>query len=374
MLQWFYKYKIYHLLFWLLYHFAWWSLASGSVVEAAHNILYSPYSTKFVFYVVLQAFGVYFSLYFLMPRFLYKGRYIVFALLVVATIMVTAALIISGYYVTAFLSGSSFEGLFGDATFLGLFVSNSFPSTVASMTLAMSIKLGKNYIQAQKRQQVLEKEKIETELKFLKSQFNPHFMFNTINSIFVLIHKNQDMASESLAKFSDLLRYQLYECNEKEIEIDKEIRYLSNFIELSRLRLDDSVNVEVVMEISDHPGIKIAPFILMPFVENAFKHVSQTTGANNWLKIALKQEDAHLIFRISNTYRPETNTVVKGVYESSGIGLKNVKRRLELLYPNSYALKVKETKGTYSAELKLQLALPEVSHKTQEIESPVFQT
>ncbi len=113
---------------------------------------------------------------------------------------------------------------------------NALPSSVAATTLGMSIKLTKNWIQSRRREQELEKEKLETELKFLRSQFNPHFLFNTINSIFVLIHKNPVMASESLAKFSDILRYQLYECNEHCIPLGQELNYLENFIELQRLQ------------------------------------------------------------------------------------------------------------------------------------------
>lgn len=100
------------------------------------------------------------------------------------------------------------------------------PSTIASITLAMSIKLTKNWLQTERRKQLLEKEKLETELKFLKHQFNPHFLFNSINSIFFLIHKNPDMASASLAKFSELLRHQLYEYNDQQIPLHKEISYL----------------------------------------------------------------------------------------------------------------------------------------------------
>ncbi len=115
------------------------------------------------------------------------------------------------------------------------------------MTLAMSVKLTKNWIQARQKHQVLEKEKLETELKFLRSQFNPHFLFNTINSIFVLINKDQEQARESLAKFSDLLRYQLYECNEYEDPIAQEIRYLLNFVELEKLR-QDSTNLDLTVD------------------------------------------------------------------------------------------------------------------------------
>src|SRR5205814_2985676 len=135
----------------------------------------------------------------------------------------------------------------------------------ASITLGMSVKLAKNWIQTKRREQLLEKEKLETELKFLKSQLNPHFLFNSINSIFVLIHKNPDMASESLAKFSDLLRYQLYECNEQQIPFEQELSYLENYIELQELREDhDRICLEIAIAPYATGNYRIAPFVLIP--------------------------------------------------------------------------------------------------------------
>lgn len=182
---------------------------------------------------------------------------------------------------------------------------------------------------------MLEKEKLETELNFLKYQFNPHFLFNSINSIFFLIHKNPDMASASLAKFSELLRHQLYECNDHQIPLSKEITYLENFIELEKLRQSDSL--EVVFEAQERfegePGI--APFILMTFMENAFKHVSRHQGAPNWIRGDLQLDRMELRFNLSNSVSEEGNTEV---VHYGGIGLKNVRRRLDLIYPGKYKL------------------------------------
>lgn len=351
---WFYTYKIYHLFFWFAYHFGWWTLSSGSPLTAANNILFSPYTTKFLFYVVFQALAVYFNLYYLIPTYLEKGAYGKYLLWVLGTILVAASCIISGYYLTAFLSDLSFEALFGKNSFGQLVISNSLPSTAASMTLAMSIKLAKNWIHAQKRQQLLEKEKVETELKFLKSQFNPHFLFNTINSIFVLIHKNPHMASDSLAKFSDLLRYQLYECNEAKIPLDKEMDYLSNFIELGRLRLDKTVKVAVEIQEIRGSQFQIAPFILMPFIENAFKHVSQVNNYDNSISIKLSQTETGIILDIANSTLPPEKGSFE-LWENGGIGLANVKRRLELVYPDRYTWDIMQEAYSYRAMLTLEL-------------------
>ncbi|MEM1135664.1 MAG: histidine kinase, partial [Bacteroidota bacterium] len=304
-------------------------------------------------YVIFQALGVYFNLYFLIPKYFKVGKYIKYFAILIITILATAAIIPVGYYLSAHLSDTAFETLFGEQDYFLLITGSSLPSTVASMTLAMSIKLGKNWIDAQKRQQLLEKEKIEAELKFLKSQFNPHFLFNTINSIFVLIHKNPDMASDSLAKFSDLMRYQLYECNEAKILLKKEINYLQNFIALGSLRLDTHVKVEIYVAPPPNTDFYIAPFVLMPFIENAFKHVSQTNNQINWLKVHLSFVGETLCLQVANSIL--SKKYKSGNNENSGIGLKNVRRRLDLVYPNQYKLETVVTVHDYSIKLEIQL-------------------
>ncbi|HEX6427159.1 MAG TPA: histidine kinase, partial [Niastella sp.] len=188
--HWLIKYKLYHLPFWCLYHYLWGVIAVGNPLKAASTMLLLPYAIKFGFYVLFQAIAVYFNLYYLIPRFLEKSRFTLYISYLLVTILCTASLIVTGYYLGAFITGKSFEAIYGPGTYcLYYFYSNALPSTLASMTLAMSIKLTKNWIQTKRRQQMLEKEKLETELNFLKNQFNPHFLFNTINSIFFLIHK-----------------------------------------------------------------------------------------------------------------------------------------------------------------------------------------
>ena len=355
MLNWFYKYKIYHLVFWMVYHFAWWSISVGDPIQAIDNILFSPYTTKFVFYVVFQALAVYFNLYYLIPKYLITGRYKIYLFALFLTIMITASFIVSGYYLTPFITGLPFEELFKKPTsaYWDLFKSNALSSTIASMTLAMSIKLGKNWIETRKREQELEKEKIETELKFLRSQFNPHFLFNTINSIFVLIHKNPDKASDSLAKFSDLLRYQLYECNASKISVEQELNYLNNFIELGSLRLDNSVRCDFNLPQATNNQLDIAPFILMPFIENAFKHVSQTHLQDNWISIHIKINGSSLYMEVSNSVGQVHNNT--DVIKSNGIGLVNVKRRLALIYPDLHVLEISKELDKYRLRLQIQL-------------------
>ena len=354
--EWFYRYKLYHIPFWFAYHLTWWSITIGNPFAVVSNLA-SPYFIKFLFYVIFQALAVYFNLYFLIPRYLEKSRFAAYISFLTITVVITAVLIVTGYYASSLLSGQTMEQLYDlkKNYFSYFFLVNSLPSTVASTTLAMSIKLAKNWLQTQRRQQLLEKEKLETELKFLKNQFNPHYLFNTINSIFFLIHKNPDRASASLAKFSELLRYQLYECNDLQISLDKETGYLENFIELEKLRQNNNMEISVNLNHTRDNDAVIAPFILMTFVENAFKHVSKHTDKPNWIKIELLLRRQQLQLIVCNSSAPGERTAIPYY---GGIGLENVQRRLDLIYPGKYQLDIENSGETFEARLVLQLTAP----------------
>ncbi|WP_353721277.1 histidine kinase [Dyadobacter sp. 676] len=225
----------------------------------------------------------------------------------------------------------------------------------------MSIKLAKNWLETRRRQQALEREKLETELNFLKYQFNPHFLFNSINSIFFLIHKNPDMASASLAKFSELLRHQLYECNDHQIPLSKEIAYLENFIELEKLRQNDDLEVKFKVEAEPRQELGIAPFILMTFMENAFKHVSRHHDRPNWVSGDLRVDDNSLIFDLENSISGEQKTEA---VRYGGIGLRNVRRRLDLIYPGRYVLDIRHDADRFSVHFEAEL------EKTEMVEMP----
>ncbi|WP_114939057.1 sensor histidine kinase [Mucilaginibacter endophyticus] len=365
--NWLFKYKLYHIPFWCVYHYFWFTIAVANPVAAAKSMFFSAYSVKMLAYVVLQAFAVYFNLYYLMPRYMKKGSLTKYVIYLSLTAICASSLINGGYYLSAFFAGCSVKTMFGvDPDNFMYFYNTSFPSTIASMTLGMSIKLTKNWLQTQHRQQLLEKEKLETELKFLKYQFNPHFLFNSINSIFFLIHKNPGMASASLAKFSELLRYQLYECNDHQIPLGKELTYLENFIELEKLRQNN--NVHVTFEADEPmPGhLGIAPFILMTFVENAFKHVSKDAGQPNWIGIKLGLTNNQLDFSVANSTSNEPGTEV---LDYGGIGLKNVKRRLDLIYPDLHKLEIQNTGNRFEVHLQLTLAELEQSATTLQMAS-----
>lgn len=354
-MQWFIKYKLYHIPFWFAYHLVWCTVAMGDVGQVLKYLVSTEgLSIKFYFYIIFQAAAVYFNLYYLIPKYLHPGKYKAYIGLLVGTIIACASIIASGYYLTAYISGKPFFELFGlqPNQYLNIFFNKALPSTLGSMTLGMSVKLTKNWLGAEKKRHLLEKEKLETELQYLKSQINPHFLFNTINSIYVLIHKNPDLAAESLASFSDMLRHQLYECNDHEIKLSKELDFLENFIELERLRLFEN-QTELAFDINNQAvnDPDIAPFILLPFVENAFKHVSKGRSQHNYIKMDLTiNQQRQLEMCIENS---------KGMMASNGsagIGLRNASRRLSLLYPDKHRVNIQSDDSKFTATLSIDLA------------------
>ena len=353
MSHWFFKYKLHHIPFWIANHLAWMMINVGSFEGVINYLFKGELPVKFIGYIIFQAAGAYFILYYLIPKFLYVGKYRSYILAVLLTVLVCTAFITAGYFLNAYYSKLTFFELFGkrpDQWFV-IFSTAALPSTVGSMTLAMSIKLGKNWLNAERKRLTLEKVNLETELKYLKSQINPHFLFNTINSIFVLIHKNPDLASESLASFSQMLRYQLYECNDQEILLSKDLQFLENFIELETLRLNEN-QTELAFELNHESaaGHQIAPFILLPFVENAFKHVSKGKTQQNFIKLDLKVDTEKVLqLHLENSHNAEKTD------ENSGIGLKNVERRLNLIYPNRHTLDIERGVNFFKVTLTIHL-------------------
>lgn len=194
---------------------------------------------------------------------------------------------------------------------------------------------------------------LDTEVKFLKSQVNPHFLFNTLNNLFSMAQKkgNDDLA-DGISKLSGMMRYMIYESNEEKVPLKKEIEYLEDCIALNKLRYAER---EVKVSFS-HPGktgdITVAPMLFIPFVENAFKH-GVAIGHHSQIVIAISVQDKKLIFTCEN---PNFSAIKKMDEEKGGIGLENIKRRLELVYPGKHQLEIKDSGGKYLVNLQITLA------------------
>lgn len=213
-----------------------------------------------------------------------------------------------------------------------------------------AIKLVFDYGRLQQRMAETAREKAEAELNFLKSQINPHFVFNSLNSVYFLINKENTEARDALHKFSEMLRYQLYEINDDKIPIEKEINYLKDYVDLQQLRKDEKYTVQFNCA-SDIKGFSIEPLLLIPFVENAFKHISHFSDKINFIKVDMLMVNRTFVFSVINSKEMQQTTEQHG-----GIGLNNVKRRLELLYPGRHELKINDTGSNFAVQLNLQLS------------------
>jgi two-component system, LytTR family, sensor kinase len=206
-----------------------------------------------------------------------------------------------------------------------------------------------NYIvKEEKRKQEAQQERLQSELSFLRSQISPHFIFNILNSIVYLIRSKSDLAEPVTIKLSELMRYMLYESENAQIPLEKELNYLKNYIELQKVRFEEDVKINLNTEGAATAQI-VEPMLMIPFVENAFKH-GVGLVLNPIIDISLKITEKELFFCVKNKIAPET---IESKDMSSGIGLRNVKRRLELLYPNAHQLDIKNTEGWFVINLNL---------------------
>jgi two-component system LytT family sensor kinase len=332
------KYKVHHIFFWMLVFAAWYFLR------------YQDYSrTSIALWVTLikvvdLALLIYITNYLLIPRLLYRKRYLAFAACFV--LMIVASSFLKMNILGRVMNAPALMSLSGN---LKTRIYDNVIPHFFLVTAGAAIQLMIDYFRLQQRMAETAKEKAEAELNFLKSQINPHFLFNSINSVYFLIDKQNQEARESLHKFSDMLRYQLYEVNGSRIAIEKEIRYLEDYVHLQKLRKDEQYEVSLNYS-PDVKGFFIEPLLLIPFVENAFKHVSAHTGKQNFIRINLARSNDRFIFSTENSKEPK-----QLVDDYSGIGLKNVKRRLELLYPGKYELQIEDQENLYKAALVLHL-------------------
>lgn len=196
----------------------------------------------------------------------------------------------------------------------------------------------------------LRNEKLEAEMKLLKSQINPHFLFNALNNVYSLSYLKPEQTPENLLKLSDMLRYMLYECNVERVVLEKEIAYLQNFINLQLLKDSRGMNVKVDLTVK-HPHLPIAPMLLIPFVENAFKHSPIENLEKGWIDIQLSTQPDQITFRVANSIRKKDSPKDS----VGGIGLPTTRRLLELNYPNQHELNIEVTPDQYLIQLEIKI-------------------
>ena len=215
--------------------------------------------------------------------------------------------------------------------------------------ISISYRIIRDSARKEKIQKEKENENLKTELSFLRSQVSPHFMFNVLNTLVSLARKKSDMMEPSLIQLSHLMRYMLYESNDERISLDREIEYLRSYIDLQLLRFGDDLNIKLELA-QDTSGYEIEPMLLISFVENAFKH-GVGMVQNPFIKISLSIEEHWLSFKVENSVPPEESSKDK----SSGIGLANMRRRLDLLYKDCYSLETRMNEDIFISNLNIRL-------------------
>jgi two-component system LytT family sensor kinase len=215
------------------------------------------------------------------------------------------------------------------------------------IVISSLLKFAADWFSNERIQRKLESEKKDMELQFLKSQLNPHFLFNSLNNIYSLAYQKSEKTADAILKLSEIMRYMIYESNDSWVDLNKEVEYVTSFVELQKLRFKDgaAVNINITGEID---GQKIVPLILISFVENAFKH-GVANDPKDPIKINIIANQKILHFSVSNK-KSKTNKDAMG-----GVGLNNVERRLQLLYPERYKLNIVNSATHYTTELMLDL-------------------
>jgi len=282
----------------------------------------------------------YLNAFLFIPRFLYKRKYLVYTFCLISYFAFYAVMMWTlwgSFTKVDFTFGTSLVFSF----FLFLFI----------LACSMAYKTIRDKFIQDRLAKEKETEHLKTELSLLRSQASPHFMFNVLNNMVALARKQSAELEPSLIKFSSLMRYMLYENDEEKVSLENEEEYLQSYIDLQQQRLSKKVVVTVNICKGDRP-YQIDPMLLIPFVENAFKH---GTGfiENPHIDIALNAKDNILYFRVSNKYDPASLQIKD---RASGIGLSNVRRRLDLLHPGKYSLNITKNNNMFIVSLQINLS------------------
>ena len=300
--------------------------------------------------VIPQSIIFYLNLLYFTPKLLEKGKIKEFVGAIIGTLLlysiVGAAIdfnLIEKYPISPFHKHAHFTFL----PYLGRFLT-AIPPLVISTLIIKSILLRKRTRESME----LKHRMLEAETKALKAQINPHFLFNTLNNIYSLSQMKSNKTSTAIMNLSDILKYVTYEGSQNLVKLESEIQQIKNFIELQYLKDDDHSNIDVTINVPQN-SFEIAPLLLIPFIENCFKHGNHEDKQNGWIRIYIHLEEDHLFVECSNTFAiaPQQKD------DTGGVGLENVKKRLSLLYPEKNDLKTEIKDNTYSVILNLTLSL-----------------
>ena len=286
----------------------------------------------------------YFVAYYLFPKFLPKKQYVVlFVLMLIFAFL--------GVWVMVFLLKTFPEAANGQPSeFWSVKTLFRAVDLVYIASLVVVIKMIQRHFRQERQNAVLKEEKMSSELQILKNQMQPHFLLNTLNNIYGLVLDGDKKAAGTLIQLSNIISYMLYECNAKFTELQKELDLVKNYLELEKIRYGGRLDLSFEVE-GNVAGQKIAPLLLIPFVENSFKHGVSQSQRTSWIRILAQIHGNHLSFLIENSIAAPTASTPK---LKSGIGLENVGKRLELIYPGAHKLEIRSGE-TFQVHLNISL-------------------
>ena len=337
-----------HILFWLLYLLLY--AVVNMLFPASSDLDFAPVERFFRFFFRELAFlpwkiiPFYFLFYFLLPKYLDSEAYLRIGLYFSLILLVCLV----GY--RSMIAPMS-HLLYGDLPEFNVysfrrFLYSAISDILPAIGLASTVKLLRDYAFSRQRAEALKKEKLESELHFLKAQTNPHFLFNTLNNLYGLARKDAPNSAPYILKLASILRYILQECNVSSIPIAKEIRLIQDYLDLEQLRYQKHLEITFEKMIEDETAT-IAPLLLLPFVENAFKHGISEARFHSFIHLKLQVSKEHIQFICENS-KEETDSP-----STLGIGLQNVKRQLELTYENAHELHLEERSDIFKICLKI---------------------
>ena len=334
-----------HFLFWFAYIF-FYAFTPKALGEEDTLIQ----TLQFIFLQLpLKIFATYTLLYYFIPQYILKKRYYQFFIIIIplAFVLGLGQRVLTGYLLYPIYYPEHIAE-YGIIYWPKVFYSAIDVYSVAAV--AAAIKLLKQWFESQQLTNSLKQEKLAAELKFLKAQIHPHFLFNTLNNLYALTLKKSPKAPEVVLKLSDLLDYMLYECNVAKVTMEKEIKMLENYIALEKIRYGNELKINI--EIDDTvKNMLISPMLLLPLVENSFKHGVSGEIHEKWIHIKINKGNNKVIFSIENSR--DADSIDKKESYTEGIGLKNVIRRLELIYKNRHELKIEDQDDRFKVILTI---------------------
>lgn len=329
-----------HGLAWILLYLFW------VMVFQKRTLALSQTATVEFCYLLFIAANYYLNIYFSVPRLLYRKRYTAFAGVFLAGVVLTALLRVP---LARFLNKQYFLRGQPQPGFEKIFLDSLFNIFIWTLVI-VAVKLLIDRFHFQQYIEEVNKQKEQAELDFLNAQLNPHFLFNSLNAIYGSIDKQNQAARQMLLTFSDMLRYQLYDCSSRLIAIEKELAYVSNYIALQKER-KEGLQIEVSID-ENVAHFQIAPLLFIAFVENAFKYVAPDPVHGYKLVLSFKKQEDSLLFYCFNT----KGAAHENSMDHKGIGMVNARRRLTLLYPGKHRLDINNAAGFFEVHLNITVA------------------